>query len=179
MLFRSQAEVATSQKIADMCTAVIPLKQNHMPQFDPKLNLVQVFERLKMQCRKGWVELKLNDITNKQEYIDRVNTEFRDIEEAGLQNYFMIVWDVVNFCLKNGIPVGRGRGSATGSLVSYLLRITDIDPIANGLIWERFWNRGRKGSMPDVDLDICIERRNEVVDYLGHKFGEKDRKSVV
>jgi DNA polymerase-3 subunit alpha len=165
-------EIKTTQEIANMCDVNFPLKQNHMPKFDPNLNSMQVMEKLKEEARKGWAELELGSKSNKQEYIDRIHIELKDIAEAGLQDYLMIVWDVVKFCLNNNIPVNRGRGSAAGSLVCYLLRITDIDPIEFGLIWERFWNRGRKDSMPDIDIDTSIRRRDEVIKYLRGKFGE-------
>lgn len=168
----SEAEVAMSNTIADMCNVNIPLKQNHTPKFDPKLDAKQAMEFLRAKARDGWKKLEIQRKPNVKAYEDRVKMELKDVEEASLQDYFLIVWDVVDYCIRNGIPVGRGRGSAAGSLVSYLLRITDVDPVENGLIWERFWNRGRKGSMPDVDLDICIERRGEVVTYLRNKFGE-------
>jgi len=165
-------EVDMSNTIAEMCNVNIPLKQNHIPKFDVNIDDRASIELLKKKAREGWAQLGINKQKNVKEYLERVKIELADIEEANLQNYFLIVWDIVRFCLDNKIPVGRGRGSAAGSLVSYLLRITDVDPIENGLIWERFWNRGRKDSMPDIDLDICIERRNEVVDYLRKKFGE-------
>ncbi len=167
-------EVHNSGKIIDSCDVSIPLKQNHMPKFDDKMTDEAVFKKLREECFKGYKSLGLDQRENKQVYIDRMKVELKDIQEAGLQNYFMIVWDVIRFCRENKIPVGRGRGSAAGSLTSYLLRITDVDPIEYGLIWERFWNRGRKGSMPDVDLDIAIDRREEVVNYLRSKFG-RDR----
>ncbi len=167
-------EVNNTAKVAAKCTASIPLKQNHMPKFDDNMTDEQVYEKLRKECFKGFKELGIDKKLNKQVYIDRMKVELKDIQEAGLQNYFMIVWDVIRHCRENNIPTGPGRGSVGGSLAAYLLRIHNVDPIEYGLIFERFWNRGRKGSMPDVDLDIAIDRREEVIDYLRNKFG-KDR----
>lgn len=168
----TKEDIECTQKISDMCNVDFKLHENHMPKFDNNIDDKEAFEILKKQCRKGWRELKLSKKQNMQEYVDRVKKELSDIKEAGLQNYFLIVWDVIQFCLDKGIPLGPGRGSAGGSLVSYLLRITDLDPIEYGLIWERFWNKGRKGSMPDIDLDICITRRDEVIEHIVNKFGK-------
>ena len=95
----------------------------------------------------------------------------------GYVEYFLIVWDFINYAKKNNIMVGPGRGSAAGSIVAYTLRITDIDPIKNGLIFERFLNPERV-SMPDIDIDFCYERRGEVIDYVTEKYGE-DRVSQI
>ena len=89
----------------------------------------------------------------------------------GYVEYFLIVWDFINYAKQNGIMVGPGRGSAAGSLVAYCLKITDIDPIKYNLIFERFLNPERV-SMPDIDIDFCYERRQEVIDYVGRKYGE-------
>ncbi len=88
----------------------------------------------------------------------------------GYVDYFLIVWDFINYAKKNGIAVGPGRGSAAGSIVSYCLSITDIDPIRYSLLFERFLNPERV-SMPDIDIDFCFERRQEVIDYVGEKYG--------
>jgi DNA polymerase-3 subunit alpha len=104
----------------------------------------------------------------------RVKKELRDIKDASLADYFLIIWDIVNWARSQHIPVGPGRGSAAGSIVSYILRITGIDPIKYGLIWERFYNIGRKGSMADIDIDVSRSRRGEVVNYIEERFG-KDR----
>ena len=112
--------------------------------------------------------------TAPENYKARVKKELRDIKDASLADYFLIIWDIVSWARKNDIPVGPGRGSAAGSIVSYILGITGIDPIEYGLIWERFYNVGRKGSMADIDLDFCRSRRGEVVEYIEERFG-KDR----
>ena len=110
--------------------------------------------------------------TDGQSLIDRMLYELSVIDRMGFVDYFLIVWDYINFCRENGIAVGPGRGSAAGSIVSYSLHITNIDPIRYGLIFERFLNPERK-SMPDIDVDFCFERRGEVIEYVCEKYGRE------
>ncbi len=105
------------------------------------------------------------------EYNKRLESELAVITEMGFASYFLIVWDFINYARKNSIPVGPGRGSAAGSLVSYALHITDIDPIKYGLLFERFLNPERV-SMPDIDVDFCKDRREEVIKYVSEKYGK-------
>lgn len=102
---------------------------------------------------------------------ERLEYELSIIKQMGFSGYFLIVWDMVHFARRAGIQVGPGRGSAAGSLVAYTLGITNIDPLANGLLFERFLNPERV-TMPDIDTDFCFERRGEVIDYLVQKYGE-------
>ena len=104
-------------------------------------------------------------------YGERLHFELQVMEQMGFPTYFLVVWDYIRFARDNGIPVGPGRGSAAGSLVAYALGITNIDPVVNGLLFERFLNPERK-SMPDIDTDFCIERRGEVIDYVTRRYGE-------
>ena len=104
-------------------------------------------------------------------YKQRLDYELNVIEQMGFPTYFLVVWDYIRFAREQNIPVGPGRGSAAGSLVAYSLHITNIDPVINGLLFERFLNPERK-SMPDIDTDFCIERRGEVIDYVTEKYGE-------
>ena len=104
-------------------------------------------------------------------YKNRLSTELKIIENMGFPDYFLVVWDYIKFARDNQIPVGPGRGSAAGSLVAYSLQITNIDPVKHGLLFERFLNPARK-SMPDIDTDFCIDRRNEVIDYVTEQYGE-------
>ncbi|GCE65287.1 DNA polymerase III subunit alpha [cyanobiont of Ornithocercus magnificus] len=104
-------------------------------------------------------------------YSDRLSHELKIIEEMGFSTYFLVVWDYVRFARERAIPIGPGRGSAAGSLVAFALGITSIDPVINGLLFERFLNPERR-SMPDIDTDFCIERRGEVIDYVTHCYGE-------
>ncbi len=108
--------------------------------------------------------------TVSEELRERMRYEVETIEQMGYVGYFLIVWDFVNYAKGQGIMVGPGRGSAAGSIVSYCMEITDIDPIHYGLIFERFLNRERV-SMPDIDMDFCIERRGEVIDYVKRRYG--------
>jgi DNA polymerase-3 subunit alpha len=106
------------------------------------------------------------------EYRLRVEKEMGDIKLAKLADYFLIIWDICSWAMSEKIPVGPARGSAAGSLVSYCLYITHIDPIPYGLIWERFYNAGRVGSLADIDLDFSKRRRDEVINYIKNRFGE-------
>lgn len=107
-----------------------------------------------------------------QDFKDRVNKELSDIKDARLADYFLIIWDIVSWAKSKDIALGPGRGSAAGSIVSYCLGITGVDPMKYGLIWERFFNRGRIGSLADIDLDFSMERREEVISYMKNRFGE-------
>ncbi|MDA0266299.1 MAG: DNA polymerase III subunit alpha [Cyanobacteria bacterium] len=107
-----------------------------------------------------------------QEYKDRLEYEIAMMIQMGFPTYFLVVWDYIRFARENNIPVGPGRGSAAGSLVAYAMGITNIDPVHHGLLFERFLNPERK-SMPDIDTDFCIQRRDEVIDYVTEKYGKE------
>ena len=100
------------------------------------------------------------------------------IEEMGFSSYFLIVWDFVRYAKENGVAVGPGRGSAAGSIVSYILSITDLDPLAEGLIFERFLNPGRK-SMPDIDIDFSVRGRERMIRYVGEKYGRESVAQII
>jgi DNA polymerase-3 subunit alpha len=106
-------------------------------------------------------------------YKQRLEYELKMMQQMGFSTYFLVVWDYIKYARDQGIPVGPGRGSAAGSLVAYALKITNVDPVHHGLLFERFLNPERK-SMPDIDTDFCVERREEVIDYVTRKYG-KDR----
>ncbi len=112
------------------------------------------------------------------EYGERLRFELQVMEQMGFPTYFLVVWDYIRYARENGIPVGPGRGSAAGSLVAYALGITNIDPVQNGLLFERFLNPERK-SMPDIDTDFCIERRGEVIDYVTRRYGEEKVAQII
>jgi len=103
-------------------------------------------------------------------YKERLDYELKMMQQMGFSTYFLVVWDYIKYARDNNIPVGPGRGSAAGSLVAYALRITNIDPVHHGLLFERFLNPERK-SMPDIDTDFCIEKRDQVIDYVTQKYG--------
>ena len=113
-----------------------------------------------------------------EEYQQRLEYELDMLEKMGFSSYFLVVWDYIKYARDNEIPVGPGRGSAAGSLVAYSLKITNIDPIYHGLLFERFLNPERK-SMPDVDTDFCIERRDEMIKYVTKKYGEKNVAQII
>lgn len=105
-------------------------------------------------------------------YKERLDYELKMLQKMGFSTYFLVVWDYIKFARDRGIPVGPGRGSAAGSLVAYALKITNIDPVHHGLLFERFLNPERK-SMPDIDTDFCVERREEVINYVTEKYGKE------
>src|SRR5699024_1657648 len=109
---------------------------------------------------------------------NRVDTELSTIASMGYVDYFLIVWDFINYAKSKGIPVGPGRGSAAGSIVSYALGITNIDPLKYSLLFERFLNPERV-SMPDIDIDFCYERRDEVIEYVIKKYGNSNVAQIV
>ncbi|MDB9529064.1 DNA polymerase III subunit alpha [Oscillatoria sp. CS-180] len=125
-------------------------------------------------ARDGLVKrMKVNGYEDiDQEYRDRLEYEIDMMIQMGFPTYFLVVWDYIRFARENNIPVGPGRGSAAGSLVAYAMGITNIDPVHHGLLFERFLNPERK-SMPDIDTDFCIERRDEVIDYVTEKYGKE------
>ncbi|MBE7014605.1 MAG: DNA polymerase III subunit alpha [Ruminococcaceae bacterium] len=115
---------------------------------------------------------------NYEDNLERLNYELDTINKMGFTDYFLIVWDFINYAKSNNIPVGPGRGSAAGSIVSYCLGITNLDPIKYGLIFERFLNSERV-TMPDIDIDFCYERRGEVIDYVTRKYGEDKVSQII
>ena len=112
------------------------------------------------------------------EYAERLDLEIKMIQQMKFSGYFLIVWDFIRFAKQKGIPVGPGRGSATGSLVSYAMEITDIDPLAYSLLFERFLNPERI-SMPDIDIDFCTRGRGEVIQYVTEKYGREQVAQII
>jgi DNA polymerase-3 subunit alpha len=113
-----------------------------------------------------------------REYKERLEYELKMLQRMGFSTYFLVVWDYIKYARDNKIPVGPGRGSAAGSLVAYCLKITNIDPVHHGLLFERFLNPERK-SMPDVDTDFCIERRDDMIKYVTKKYGEENVAQII
>ncbi len=143
-----------------------------MPSF-PLSNNVDSIDFLREVSQNGLAK-RLNKSTFEEvddTYKNRLISELEIINNMGFPDYFLVVWDYIKFARDNLIPVGPGRGSAAGSLVAYSLQITNIDPVKHGLLFERFLNPARK-SMPDIDTDFCIDRRNEVIDYVTDRYGE-------
>lgn len=162
-----QEALDNTSKIAQMCNVEFDFNTIHLPQYDVPDGYTPQ-EYLRMLCFKG---LKERYKKPSQEILDRLEYELGVIEKMGYVEYFLITWDFINFARENSIMVGPGRGSAAGSIVSYTLYITDIDPIKYSLLFERFLNPERV-SMPDIDIDFCYERREEVIDYVKRKYGE-------
>jgi DNA polymerase-3 subunit alpha len=135
-------------------------------------------EYLRQLCRNGWRSKIANNISkeDQQTYVDRIKYELDILQGAGLSSYFLIVQDILEYVKNNNWLAGPGRGSAAGCLVSYLIGITDIDPIKYQLLFERFYNSGRntkdRVSMPDIDMDIPIDKRENVLEYMKNKYGE-------
>ena len=167
-LFADCPEVCdNTQEIVDKCTFEFKYGEYHIPKSHIPEGFTEqsYFEHL---CREGLVKRYGKDCP--QDLWDRLEYEIETIEHLGYVGYFLIVWDYINFAKSHGIAVGPGRGSAAGSIVAYSMAITDIDPIRFGLIFERFLNKERV-SMPDIDVDFCVERRGEVLDYVKEKYG--------
>lgn len=159
--------VENTHKIAERCNVEFVFHDLKLPRFDvPQGKTTSSY--LRELCYDGF-EKRYKD--NPQELRQRLEYELGIIEKMGYVEYFLIVWDFIHFAKSNGIPVGPGRGSAAGSIVSYCLDITTIDPVKYNLIFERFLNPERV-SMPDIDVDFCFERRQEVIDYVIRKYGE-------
>ena len=159
--------IENTEKIADMCNLDFEFNHYHLPEFKlPEgVNSKDYLEDL---CRKGLNERYGED--HDESLDSQLNYELDMINKMGFTDYFLIVSDFVAFAKNSGIPVGPGRGSAAGSIVSYCLKITDIDPVKYILYFERFLNPERV-SMPDIDMDFCERRRGEVIDYVKRKYG--------
>lgn len=158
-----------THKIAKRCNVEIEFGVTKLPRYDVPEGYTS-WEYLNYLCTKGLNEKYPDDDGTLRE---RLDYELGIINKMGYVDYFLIVWDFINYAKSNDIMVGPGRGSAAGSIVSYCLGITDIDPIKYDLLFERFLNPERV-SMPDIDVDFCYERRQEVIDYVVRKYG-KDR----
>ena len=157
-----------THKIAERCNVNIVFGQQKVPKFDVPEGY-DAYSYLQELCETG-LKKRYGD-PPPQELKERLDYELTTIRNMGYVDYFLIVWDFIRFAKSQGIAVGPGRGSAAGSIVAYCLEITDIDPIRYQLIFERFLNPERV-SMPDIDIDFCYERRQEVIDYVYEKYGK-------
>ncbi|MDO5301822.1 MAG: DNA polymerase III subunit alpha [Tissierellia bacterium] len=161
-------------KIAQRCNVELTFHQLHLPHFDLPEGYTNV-SYLRELVEKG---LRERYGTVSPEIRKRVEWELETIESMGYVDYFLIVWDFIDFARSRDIEVGPGRGSAAGSVVSYALKIIDVDPLEYGLLFERFLNPERV-SMPDIDVDFCYERREEVIDYVVEKYGQDHVAQIV
>ncbi|MFI3171532.1 MAG: DNA polymerase III subunit alpha [Eubacteriales bacterium] len=166
--------IENTQKIADRCNVDIEFGVTKLPKYDVPDGLTSA-EYLQKLCFEG-LENRYPNYGN--ELKERLEYELDIIQNMGYIDYFLIVWDFINYAKVNDIMVGPGRGSAAGSIVSYCLEITDIDPMKYQLLFERFLNPERV-SMPDVDIDFCFERRQEVIDYVVRKYGKDQVVQIV
>ena len=167
-LFRECPEaIATTIEIADRCNLELEFGKHHLPNFPPPEGRTQE-QFLRQLCHEG---LARRYAAADEPLLRRLEHELAVIQQAGYSSYFLIVWDFVRFAKERKIPVGPGRGSAAGSLASYCLGITDIDPMRYDLLFERFLNPQRV-TLPDIDIDFCYERRPEVIEYVIKKYGQ-------
>ncbi len=176
-----------TMEIAERCNLKLHTIDNPFPEFAvPQGHTVDsYFEEV---CRAGLKkrldtavrQLELRGIrrSTPEDYESRLNYEIGVIKQMNYSGYFLIVWDFIKYARDHGIPVGPGRGSATGSLVAYVMEITNIDPLQNVLLFERFLNPERV-TMPDIDVDFCMNRRGEVIDYVTRKYGREQVAQII
>ncbi|MFH1397476.1 MAG: DNA polymerase III subunit alpha [Candidatus Omnitrophota bacterium] len=174
-LFKEVPEaIANTLEIARRCNLELDFNQIHLPKYEPPLNSTKD-GFLRQLCEKGLTQ-KYPDAD--AQIKERLEHELKVIKDMGFTSYFLIVWDFIHYAKSHQIPVGPGRGSAAGSIVSYLLGITDIDPLKYKLLFERFLNPERTG-LPDIDIDFCYERRQEVIDYVTKKYGQENVAQII
>jgi DNA polymerase-3 subunit alpha len=173
--------IENTGKIAARCTFEFPSKTYNLPNFTPPegKTLTDYFEDVAWQGFRARMDRRQADTTNGaashslSEYEERLEREIKLIKEMHFEGYFLIVWDLLKAAREKGIPVGPGRGSAAGSLLAYALEITEIDPIEYDLLFERFLNPERI-SLPDIDMDFCGRRRQEMIEYVTQKYGQEN-----
>lgn len=162
-------------EIAERCNVEMDFTKTYLPRFDPPegKKLESYIRELCLARLNGIFPIGISE-----NYKTRLDYELGVIAKMNYISYFLIVWDFIRYAKEQGIPVGPGRGSAAGSLVAYALQITNVDPIKHGLIFERFLNPDRI-SMPDIDIDFCYERRQEVIDYVNRKYGTDNVAQII
>ena len=182
--WHTDEEIENTNKIANMCDDYSILSAPNPPTFKCPGGMTPD-DFLRHLCRQGWKK-KMAHIDDEEElkvYGERVNHELEVFLSCGLSSYFLIVRDIIKFCHENGYITGPGRGSAAGCMVSYLIDITQIDPIPADLLFERFYNAGRnspgKISWPDIDIDVPKEARPKVIEYIRDKYGEDNVAQIV
>jgi DNA polymerase-3 subunit alpha len=181
-LFRDTPDaIENTGRIAARCTFDFPAKTYNLPQFSPPegRTLGDYFEEVTWAGFRARMSRRQSEgpgggaSHSLAEYEDRMEREIRLIKEMGFEGYFLIVWDLLKAARSKGIPVGPGRGSAAGSLLAYALEITEIDPLEYDLLFERFLNPERI-SLPDIDMDFCARRRQEMIEYVTQKYGQEN-----
>ena len=166
--------IAATLEIAERCNLELDFKKVHLPKYEPPVGKSKE-DFLRELCDEG---IKRRYGSSNEAIAERLEHELKIIKDMGFVSYFLIVWDFTHYAKSKGIPVGPGRGSAAGSLVSYLLGITDLDPLRYGLLFERFLNPERMG-LPDIDIDFCYERRQEVIEYVTKKYGQENVAQII
>jgi DNA polymerase-3 subunit alpha len=172
----TEEEIENTNIVSDMCEEYNILDKPRLPKFNCPSNY-NVDEYLRQLCREGWRTKIADNIPkpDQDKYVDRIKSELDILQSAGLSSYFLIVQDIVNYVRQNNWLPGPGRGSAAGCLVSYLIGITSIDPIKYNLLFDRFYNAGRntkdRVSMPDIDVDVPINKREKVIEYIKQQYG--------
>jgi DNA polymerase III subunit alpha len=167
--------VPTSLEIAERCELDIELGSLLLPQYPTETE--ESPEAMLRRIADEGLRARYGD-PPPAEAVERMQFELGVIEEMGFSSYFLIVWDFIRYAKENGVAVGPGRGSAAGSIVSYNLNITDLDPLANDLLFERFLNPGRK-SMPDIDIDFSVRGRERMIRYVGEKYGRESVAQII
>jgi DNA polymerase-3 subunit alpha len=167
--------VPTTMEIADRCSLDIELGSLLLPRYPTEDG--EEPEAMLRRIAADGLRARYGDPVP-AEAVERMEFELGVIEEMGFPSYFLIVWDFVRYAKENGVAVGPGRGSAAGSIVSYILKITDLDPLSEGLIFERFLNPGRK-SMPDIDIDFSVRGRERMIRYVGEKYGRESVAQII
>jgi len=169
-----QDAIENTVKLAMRCDLAIPQIEHRLPCYEIPKDFADSQSYLRHLTFEGIKKRYCNADAEKIEVVNkRAEFELGVLSEMGYVDYFLIVWDFIDWAYKHGIPVGPGRGSGAGSLVAFALRITDIDPLKYDLLFERFLNPERV-SMPDFDIDFCYERRNEVIEYVHEKYGHEN-----
>ena len=172
----TEEEIENTNLVADMCEEYSILNNPLLPPF-PCPSGLDPDEYLRHLCRGGWKSRIANKVSEDLQpgYVDRIKYELEVLQGAGLSSYFLIVQDIVNYVRQSGWLPGPGRGSAAGCLVSYLVGITSIDPIKYNLMFDRFYNAGRNSkdhiSMPDIDVDVPINKRENIIEYIKNQYG--------
>src|SRR6478672_4725257 len=169
--------ISNTITIAERCNLKLEFGTSKFPEYEPPAGKSRL-EYLRELCEKGLRKRYGERATTDPELRARLTKEINVLDKTGFVSYFLIVWDFIHFAKERGIPVGPGRGSAAGSLIAYVLEITDIDPLQFGLLFERFLNPERV-SPPDIDVDFCEARRGEVLEYVRQKYGERRVSQII
>lgn len=184
-LFQNTPEaISNTVEIAGQCNLEIRFDAKHIPRIavpagETSESYLEKLAREGLERRLSRYQGEKNFKDRSARYKARLEEELKIIKSMGYPGYFLIVYDFIHYAKSHKIPVGPGRGSAAGSLVAYALNITDLDPIEYDLIFERFLNPGRKSSMPDVDVDFCMEGRDEVIRYVSEKYGKENVAQII